>query len=276
MAWPIARGAAVAPPRLPVRRVGPVHWLGVFTLLRREVLAALRWWPETVFGPVVSTLLYVAVFAAALGPDFASIEGAAAFDFILPGVIAFAVMSRSLENTLFAILFDKIEGTISDTLMPPLSPAEWVAGYALSGLLGGTVTGGLIIAVVVPLTGMPIHDPLLVVVFGAATAVLLALIGILVAIFCEKWDQAAAFQGFVFVPLAFLSGVFAPIDRLPDALAGLLRVNPLYFAVDGFRGAAIGIHAEPLWLSLGVVAVAITAASGLSLYLVGSGYKLRP
>ncbi len=265
---------AVAAPR-PPRRIGRVHWLGVATLIRRETGRFFQSWTEAIAGPALTMVLYLTVFALALGPAQHDGEGAAVLRFMLPGLVLFATINVSAELTVFSIVFDKLEGSIADILMAPLTPAELTFGYALAGAAAGLIVGLPLLAIAMLLYGLPVRDPLLLAAFWGLSALMLALVGVLAALWARKWDHVGAFFGFFLIPVTFLSGLFAPIEGLPEPLRLAVQVNPIHYALDGFRAAAIGVHSAPVWLSLTVVAGTVLALWLLCNRLIRRGWRLK-
>ncbi len=265
----------VAPPRA-LRTFGACNWVGVRTLVRRELWRVMKEWLENVVAPAFSSILYLAVFTFALGPDRASPEGQAILRFILPGLVLFAIVERAAETTVITLVYDKLEGSISDVLMPPLTASELVAAYALAGAAAGLVTGTPVLAVAILVFDMPVASPALVLVFAAGGSLMLSLTGILVGLWSQKWDHTAAFFSFLLIPLTFLSGLFAPVELLPSPLSEIVQLNPIFYVIDGFRAGALGINSAPVGLSLAVVATTIVALWALSDRLVARGWRLKP
>ena len=264
----------VAAPR-PPRAIGRVHWRGVGTLFARELRRYFSEWPETIVGSAFVSVLYIAVFTFALGPDRGSAAGAAVLRFIVPGLVLFAIVQRAAETTVFTIVFDKLEGIISDVLMPPLAPSELVAAYALAGAASGLITGVPVVAAALLLFDMPVASPALLLAFAVTGALMMSLTGILVGLWAEKWDHVSAFFAFLLIPLTFLSGVFAPVDGLPGPLPEIVRLNPIFFVIDGFRAAALGIRSAPVGLSLAVTTATVVALWLACDLLFRRGWKLK-
>jgi len=266
----------------PVRRFGAVHWLGLATLFRREFRAYLKEWRETVVAPTFSTLLYVAVFAVASGEAVGG-ETAAAWagpggllPFLAPGLIVYVVILRAAEATVYSITFLKVERLVGDILMPPLAAWEVAAGYALAGTASGLVTGLPCLVALLLAAGTGVADPALLALVLLLGAFLLAAAGTLVGLWAEKWDQAAAFFGFLLIPVTFLSGVFAPVALLPEPLAAVVGLNPVYYAIDAARIAFGGAGAEPVGHSLAVLAVSGAALWAGAALLIARGWRLKP
>lgn len=266
--------AAAAAPR-PIRPIGRVFWLGTGTLIRREFGRYVRFWPVSIAGPALSMVLYILIFAFALGPMRGTEEGDAILSFIAPGLVLFSIMQRAGETGTFSLILDKLEGIIADLLVTPLSPAEFAASFALAGAAAGLLTGLPVVAVLFLAIGIEPQQPVLALAFAALSALLMALFGVLAGLWAKKWDHVAAIYGFIVMPVAFVSGLFAPVERLPQALAIAVQASPFYYAFDGFRGAVIGVHREPLLLDLAVLAAFALAFWALAHRLIRHGYSLK-
>ena len=264
----------VAAPR-PPRPIGFVHWLGLATLLRRELGRYFAFWRITVVGPVFAQMLYLLVFVLALGGARETQEGAAVLPFVAPGLLVFAVMQRSAENCTFSLIFDKMDGMLADILSPPLASTELAVGYAISGAVSGLITGLPILIGILLFLDLSIDQPLMALLIAAMSALMMASLGMLAGLWAEKFDHVAAVFAFFIVPLGFLSGLFAPVDRLPEPFQSAVQFNPIFYAIDGFRGAVTGVHVAPLGLS-----VAVLVGTTLLLWLaanrlIATGYKIK-
>lgn len=263
----------------PIRRYGPVHWRGLATLFQREFRTYLKDWLETMVAPTFSILLYVAVFAIAAGEAGA---GAIAWAgpggllrFLAPGLVVYVVVLRAAEATVYSLTFLKVERLVGDILMPPLSAWEVAAAYALAGTASGLVTGTPCLVALLLIADVAIADPLLLGLTLLLGAFLLAVAGTLVGLWAQNWDQAAAFFGFLLMPVTFLSGVFAPVALLPDPLARLVALNPIYYAIDAARIAFGGVGVEPLGRSLTILAVGGAALWSCAAVLIARGWRLK-
>lgn len=258
-----------------VRSVGRVNWIGLATLLRRELRRYLKEAWETVAAPAFSALVYFVVFAFALGPDRGSAEGERLLAFVLPGLVMMTVLLRAAETTAFSLLFDKMEGIISDVLCAPLGATEITAAYALAGAASGIATGlATFAAALLVRPEWPACPPAMAG-FAVLGAVMFSLWGILIGLWGEKWDHMAAAFVFVTVPVTFLSGVFVPLDALPEALRGPIRANPVFHAIDGFRYGMLGTSDQDPALSAAALAAACALLWLACRHLIRRGYKLR-
>ena len=258
------------------RRFGRVNWLGLWTLISREVRRFLAVWTQTLAAPLITAGLFLAVFDLGLGRMRGEVMGVAFLHFLAPGILMMTVIQNAFANTSSSIVISKVQGNIVDTLMPPLSPAELVLGY-----LAGGVARGLLVAVAIALPlavllGVGVAHPLWVAAFVLAGSALLSALGIVAAIYANKFDQMAAITNFVVTPLAFLSGTFYSIRDLPPTLEAVLRANPVFYLIDGVRYGMIGQSDADPWLGLGIATGATVAVCALAWYWFRIGYRLKP
>ena len=262
-----------------IRHFGAVNWLGLWTLGWRECRRGLKDYNYQIFGPVVSSLLYLAIFhLAILSVTNVSLgmSGRPLLDFIAPGLIIFVACEKAFENACGSFIFDKHERIIADMLMAPLSPIERVIGYLGGASAAGIAVGCAVALVTLLFTGLGLHDPLALCFFVLMGTIMHGLIGILVGIWAEKWDSYSAVHTFLLLPLSFLSGIFYDIGRLPEAGQAIVRLNPVFYVIDGFRYALTGHGvAAPLTGALVLLAVN-TALFGIAFHWFRCGYRLKP
>lgn len=258
-----------------VRRFGRVNWLGLRTLYLREVLRFFNVWTQTVLAPVATSILFMVVFSLAFAARRGDVGAVPFEDFLAPGVMMMAVIQNAFANTSSSLIIAKVQGNIVDTLMPPLSPGELLAGYALGGATRGVVCALAIGVLVLPVVGVGLVHPLWLVVFVLSGSLMLALAGLLAAIYAEKFDQTAAITNFLITPLSFLSGTFYSISVLPETFQTISRFNPFFYLIDGARYGAIGASdADP------VTGLIVVTCVNLALALVAwrwlkTGYRLK-
>lgn len=258
-----------------MRRLGRVNWRGLLTLYLKEVRRFAKVATQTVLAPLVTTLLFLAIFVLAIGRSVDSMGGVPFMEFLAPGLIMMTMVQNSFANTSSSILIAKIQGNIVDVLMPPLSPGELTAGFALGGLTRGLLVGLTTWGAMTLIVPINMHAPLFVLFHAVAASLLLSLLGMLGAIWAEKFDHLAAVTNFIITPFAFLSGTFYSIERLPAALKIAAHLDPFFYMIDGFRYGFIG-HADGS-LTAGI-AVMIAANAGLWLLihrLFARGYRLK-
>lgn len=264
---------AAAPKGL--RALGEVHWRGIATIAQREITVYIRFWPVSLVGPVLSMTLYLLVFLVALGPARASETGDAILDYMAPGLTMMALLQWSAQGVSMSFMHIKILGVLPDMLVTPLKSWEMIAGYVLANTITGLVTGTPVLIIMALITGINLAIPVLALLIALLAAAMMASIGYLIGLACRKWDGVTAWYAFLIIPLAFLSGTFAPIDRLPDWAQTLMHVNPIYYAIDAFRGATLGLHDQTFAVSLAVMAGTMVAMIGVGHWLTHRGWRLK-
>lgn len=257
------------------RRYGAVNWVGFRELYLKEVRRFLKVFTQTVAAPVVTTLLFLAIFSLALGRAVTQVNGVDFPVFLAPGLITMAMVQNAFANTSSSITIAKIQGSIVDVLMPPISPGEMVAAYALGGVTRGLLVGTVcwaIMSLFVPLT---IHNIGFIVFFAIMASLMLSLMGILGGIWADKFDQMAAVTNFVITPFAFLSGTFYSIDRLPEPFYALAHFNPFFYMIDGFRYGVIGRSDTDPFVGVFVLIGVNVVLWAIAWRMVKTGYKLK-
>ncbi|MBX2856058.1 MAG: ABC transporter permease [Rhodobacteraceae bacterium] len=257
------------------RRFGRVNWIGVWTLFRREVLRFFNVYTQTLVAPVITAAMFMAVFTLALAQGRGETLGVAFITFLAPGVVMMTVLQNAFANTSSSIMIAKIQGNIVDTLMPPLSASELTAAIACGGAARGIAVALLASAVLFPIAGVPLAQPLWALFFMVAGSLMMALIGLAAGIWSEKFDHIAAVTNFIITPLSFLSGTFYSIERLPEPFATASLFNPFFYLIDGYRYGAIGVSDASPWIGACVILVAIFAVGALCWRMFGTGYKLK-
>jgi len=258
-----------------VRAIGVVNWRGLWTLYAREVMRFYKVGTQTLAAPIVTTLLFFAIFNLALDGASRGVGDVAFAVFLAPGLMMMAILQNSFANTSSSLMVSKVQGNIVDVLMPPLHPAELTLAYAGGGVTRGIVVGLVTGAALWGFVDLPVHDIPAILFFAVAASAMLSLFGLIGGIWAEKFDHIAAMTNFVVVPLSFLSGTFYSIDRLSPVWQDVARLNPFFYAIDGFRYGFIGRADSAMWLSMAVM-IAIDAALFLLVYrLFASGYKLK-
>ena len=274
LAAPPPRLAAAHAPPSP-RRVGLFNGRGAWTLYAKEVRRFLKVSQQTLMAPVVTTLLFLAIFALALGGDQRMIAGVPFDQFLAPGLVMMAVAQNAFANTSSSLVISKVQGNIVDVLMPPLSPSELTLGYALAGVTRGLCVGAACILAMTLFVETHIRDLGLVLYHAAMASLMLSLLGLMGGIWADKFDHIAAVTNFVVTPAAFLSGTFYSIERLPGIWNVLAHANPLFFLIDGFRAGFIGKSDGPLLVGALVVAGVNAALWAICRAMFKKGYKLK-
>lgn len=271
-------GSQLPEPGVPVIR--NVNWGGLRTLYIKEVRRFFKVQLQTVWAPAVTTLLYLVIFTVALGGDgrMVVLDGVSIHyaDFIAPGLIVMGMLQNAFANASFSLLVGKIQGTIVDYLMPPLSTGEMLAAMA-----GGSVTRAFCVGgtvwLAMALWGVHVFPAHLwaVLWFGFLGSLFLSLMGVLTSIWAEKFDHAAAITNFVVAPLSLLSGTFYSVENLSPLFRAISHANPFFYIISGFRYGFLGVADSPVLLGTGVI-LGLNVVLGLACYtLLRRGWKIK-
>ena len=216
--------------------------IGLWSLYMKEVRRFLKVQTQTIWAPAVTTLLFLVIFTVAMGRGGREVLGVSFATFVAPGLIMMGMMQNAFANSSFSLLAGKIQGTIIDLLMPPLTEAELMIGIVAAAVTRALAVGGaLALAMALwPSVDMHVHHPWAVVWFGLMGAMMLALMGLMASIWAEKFDHAAAVTNFVVAPLSLLSGTFYVISNLTPPFQAISRMNPFFYMISGFRFGFIG------------------------------------
>lgn len=261
------------PPR--PRAIGPVNWVGLWTLYTKEVARFVKVFTQTVAAPVVTTLLFYAIFSLALGGIVRQVGDVPFLVFLGPGLIMMAMVQNAFANCSSSVLIAKIQGNIVDVLMPPLSPTELAVGYVAGGITRGLMVGVVTYAGIWPFVPLGIHDPAFIIFHSVAATMMLSLLGMIGGIWAQKFDHIAAVTNFIITPLAFLSGTFYSVDRLPEAWQIVAHANPFFYAIDGFRYGFIGQTDGTLMNGVIILTLINIALWVTVLRMLQTGYKLK-
>ena len=251
---------------------------GWLTLLYKELL---RFWKvsfQTIAAPILTSLLYLLIFSHVLESRVAVFGGRVNYtQFLVPGLVMMSVLQNAFANSSSSLIQSKITGNLIFVLLPPLSPLELFAAYVLGAMVRGIAVGLGVFAVTVGFAPELLRLPhpwwaLAFVVLGSA---ILGILGLIAGIWADKFDQLAAFQNFIIMPLTFLSGVFYSIHSLPPFWQVVSHFNPFFYMIDGFRYGFFGLSDVSPWISLAVVAACAAVLASIAINLLARGWKLR-
>lgn len=248
---------------------------GFPTLFYKETL---RFWKvsfQTVAAPVLTSLLYLVVFAQALADRVPAPGGVSYTAFLAPGLVMMSILQNAFANSSSSLIQSKVTGNMVFVLLPPISHLELYAAYVLAAMVRGLAVGAGVLAVTALFVDLRLASPLWIAAFALVGSAVLGALGLLAGIWADKFDQIAAFQNFVILPLTFLSGVFYSIHSLPEFWQHASHLNPFFYLIDGFRYGFIGASDFAPLASLAVGGLSFAVLSALALALLKSGYKLR-
>lgn len=248
---------------------------GLWTLFAKEVRRFLRVPGQTLLSPVVTTVLYFVVFGWSLGGRLADVGGVPYARFIVPGLVALGVVSNAYSNTSSSLFVMKLQGTVVDLLVSPLTYGQILAAFVGAAVVRGLLVGGVMWLVAGVFEGFDLAHPLVALALVVLAAVLFAALGLVTAIWASTFEQVNFFPTFFITPLTFLGGVFYSIRMLPPGLRRFTLANPIFYMVDGVRFGMLGISDAPPWAGAALLAVLASAATAAAYGMLRTGYKLR-
>lgn len=252
-----------------------MNFIGMATLYKRETWRFLKVWNQTLVAPMITTTIFLAIFALALGGSARVVHGIPFVHFIAPGLIMMAMVQNSFANTSSSFMIAKLQGVIIDWLMPPLSAIELTLGFAIGGVTRGLMVGctvALAMSFFVPLS---LHSLPFLLAFSVLSTLMLSFFGVVTGIFGNTPDQVSAITNFFVTPLSFLSGTFYSVQDLPPFFQAVSHFNPFFYMIDGFRFSMIGTSdADP------VIGLAVLGAANLVLFtlahtMFARGWRLK-
>jgi ABC-2 type transport system permease protein len=248
---------------------------GARTLLYKEVL---RFWKvsfQTVAAPVLTAVLYLLIFGHVLEDHVKVFEKVGYTSFLIPGLVMMSVLQNAFANSSSSLIQSKITGNLVFLLVAPLSHWAWFVAYVGASVVRGLVVGTGVLLVTMWFAPLHLVQPLWVIVFTLAGATMMGALGLVAGLWAEKFDQIAAFQNFIIMPMTFLSGVFYSIGSLPPFWQGISHLNPFFYMIDGFRHGFFGVSDVTPWVSLAVVGTSLALVCAICLHLLRTGYKIR-
>ncbi len=256
-----------------------MSWLQTFDgarpLFIKEIM---RFWKvafQTVGAPVLTGMLYLLIFGHVLEDRVEVFPGVRYTSFLIPGLVMMSLLQNAFANASSSLIQSKITGNLVFILLTPLSHRAWFVAYVGASLVRGLVVGTGVL-VVTSLFALPhFAEPGWILIFAVLGGTLLGSLGLIAGLWAEKFDQLAAFQNFIIVPMTFLSGVFYSVHSLPPFWQTISQLNPFFYLIDGFRRGFFGVSDISPWLSLAVVGTTTTLVALLALRLLKTGYKIR-
>lgn len=252
-----------------------MNWLACYTLFRKERARFLKVWLQTVLAPVVTSLMYVVVFGHVLEGRVEVFDGVSYVAFLIPGLLMMSVIQNAFANSSSSMIQSKVMGSIIFILLPPFSALELFIAYVGAAIVRGLMVGVGVLLLALFYVKVPVENIFIIIGFAFLGSYIMASLGLIAGMWAEKFDQIAAFQSFIIVPMTFLSGVFYSINSLPPLWSAVSKFNPFLHMIDGFRYGFFGQSDQPVELSFVVMLVAALLLTVVSVALLKRGYKLR-
>ena len=248
---------------------------GFYTLLYKELLRFWRVGFQTIAAPVMTALLYLVVFVQVLQDRVKVYDSIAYTEFLIPGLMMMSMLQNAFANPSSSLIQSRVTGNLVFVLLTPISNREFFAAYVVAAIMRGLAVGLAVWLVTLFFIPVPVTSIVWVLVFGMLGCASLGVLGLIAGLWSEKFDQMAAFQNFLIMPLTFLSGVFYSIHSLPAFWQKVSHFNPVFYTIDGFRYGFFGVSDSSPWLSLAVVFATFVVLTVCAIRLLDSGYKLR-
>jgi len=251
------------------------NWLGLWTLFSKETTRFLKVFYQTVLAPVVTNILFLTIFLIVIDRKDFVIGGVSYAEFLVPGLIMMQILQNAFMNTSSTIMISKIQGNIVDILMPPLSNLELTIALSFGGVARGMIVGLASTIALYFFIDMKFVNFFYIIFFSFSGSMFLSLLGIMGGIWSEKFDHMAGLTAFIITPLTFLSGSFYSVSQLPNMLEFLIKYNPIFYFIDGFRAGFIGYSDAPIVNGIIVCVFLNTILFYLVYKMFQTGYKLR-
>lgn len=252
-----------------------INTVGLYTMLRREVKRTMRVMVQTLVAPVVSAVLYIFIFGTVIGSQIDKISGVPYISFVFPGILMLSVINASFASASSSLYFMRFTRGIEEMLIAPFSYLEMLVGLVSSAVLRALMVSFLILTVGVLFGAVSLAHPLLFVLYVSAIAAIFAILGIIVALWAESFEQLQVLNTFIITPLTYLGGIFYSITFLPELAATLTRLNPFFYFADGIRSSMIGVSEANSLVGLVIILSLLIGLGMLVTQLFKSGWKIR-
>lgn len=251
------------------------NYIGTATLYKRETWRFLKVWNQTLVAPMITTTIFLAIFALALGGNARMIHEIHFIDFIAPGLIMMAMVQNAFANTSSSFMIAKLQGVIIDWLTPPFSAAELTIGFMMGGITRGLMVGCTVAFAMSLFVPLHLHSVLWLLFFAVSATTMLSLLGVVTGIVGNTPDQVSAITNFIVTPLSFLSGTFYSVHDLPPFFQHISHANPFFYMIDGFRFAMIGVSDTNPLLGAAVLTGANIVLFLLAHLMFAKGWRLK-
>ncbi|RME53843.1 hypothetical protein D6783_00535 [Candidatus Woesearchaeota archaeon] len=252
-----------------------MNWWGLFTLVKHEVHRTFKVWAQALFPPIVSTILFITIFYFVLGRSASAPGGVSYLEFLVPGLVIMNMVSAAYQGSSFSLFMSRYTKHFEHILTMPISYMEIVLGVLMGGLARSIITGAGIVAATSFFIPFRVEHVVLLVVYVLLAVFFVGSLGVLVGFWADKFDHLGIVVTFVLTPLTMLGGVFYSISNLPASFQKATLLNPVFYMVDGFRYAILGIHDAPIWQGLTVLFILGVAAFTFVVALLRSGWKVK-
>jgi len=257
------------------RRFGYINWIGAWTFYKKEVLRFLAVWIQTIFSPIITSLLFLSVLTLAIGDDRGEVLGVTFINFLAPGLIAMQVIQQAFSHSASSFMIKKIDGSMVDVLYAPLSAAEITIAVIFSAVTRSLIIAFISIIVFYFVVDVRVTNYTILITFTFLSSFILGSAGMIAGLWAEKFDHMATVTNFIIIPLSFLSGTFYTIEKLPSFLQIISKANPFFYMIDGFRYSFLEKSDSSIFFGLIYLFILAIIISFLAYVLFKNGYKIK-
>ena len=252
-----------------------INWIGLYTMVRREVERTMRVKVQTLFSPVMSATLYIFIFGHVIGSKIDMINGVPYITFVFPGILMLSVINAAFASSSSSLYFARFVHSIDEILVAPFSYVEMIFGFMLGSMMRGIMVAVLIMGVGVLFDAVTLTDPLAFIFYIVAISGIFSLLGMFVALWSQGFEQLSSLNTFVITPLTYLGGIFYSITMLPAFAETLTKINPFFYFVDGIRSSMIGVSEANVIVGFFLLLSLLAGLTGLIVYLFQIGWRIR-
>ena len=257
------------------RRFGYINWIGAWTFYKKEVLRFLAVWVQTIFSPIITSLLFLSVLTLAIGNDRGEVLGVTFINFLAPGLIAMQVIQQAFSHSASSFMIKKIDGSMVDVLYAPLSAVEITIAVIFSAVTRSLIIAFISIIVFYFVVDVRVTNYTILIAFTFLSSFILGSAGMIAGLWAEKFDHMATVTNFIIIPLSFLSGTFYTIEKLPSFLQVISKANPFFYMIDGFRYSFLEKSDSSIFFGLVYLFILAIIISFLAYVLFKNGYKIK-
>ncbi len=252
-----------------------INWIGMYTMVRREVMRTFRVVVQTLMAPVISATLYIFIFGVVIGNTIDTIAGKPYITFVFPGILMLSVINASFSSSSSSLYFARFTRSIEELLVAPLSYMEIIIGYMLGAITRSVIVACLILVVGMIFGAVSLSSPFLFLFYIMGVSGIFSLLGLLVGLWAKNFEQLSVLNTFFITPLTYLGGIFYSVTMLPGVAALITKLNPFFYFVDGIRYSMIGVSEANMFVGIGVIVGLLLALGGLVFYLFKIGWRVR-
>lgn len=252
-----------------------INWIGIYTMIRREIERTLRVMVQTLVSPVISATLYIFIFGHVIGSKISSINGVPYITFVFPGILMLSIINAAFGSSSSSLYFARFLKSIDEILIAPFSYLEMIFGFMLGSMLRSVMVAFLILLVGKLFHAVTLVHPFAFLFYVMSVSGIFALLGMLVALWAQGFEQLSVLNTFIITPFTYLGGIFYSITMLPPIAQSITRANPFFYFVDGIRNSMIGIHETSISLGIFIILSILTVFTVLTVHLFRIGWHIR-